>query len=222
MSTAAPADRTDDAGRIDRADRADRADHAVRRDRDRILDAALELGRRVGWDALLLHRLAAELGLTLAELQRHFDGKDALAEAWFDRADAALLAAPESPGWAALEPRQRLHAAIFAWLDALAPQRGLTQAMLRYKMQPEHLHLQALGALRVSRTVQWIREVAALPSTGWRREAEEAVLTTVFLASVASWLGDDSPGASSTRRRLARWLALAGGAARWLDRAAPR
>lgn len=175
----------------------------------RILDTALDLGEQRGWDALHLHDIAAALDVGLDDIARHYAHKDALAEAWFDRADAALLAVPQAPGWRKLSPRDRLHRAIFAWLDALAPHRRLTAMMLRYKFQPEHLHLQALGAMRVSRTVQWIREAALLPSVGWRRELEEVALTAMYLASVAYWLRDDSAGSERTRALLDRMLANA-------------
>jgi ubiquinone biosynthesis protein COQ9 len=61
----------------------------------------------------------------------------------------------------------------------------------------------------VSRTVQWWREVARLPSTGLRREAEEVALTGLFLAAYARWLRDDTPEAAHTRDWLARQLARA-------------
>ncbi len=178
-------------------------------ERQRILDTALDLGERLGWDALHMHEIAQQLDLTLAELQLHYDTKDEIAEAWFDRADAALLALPESVAWQALDPRRRLHGAIRAWLDALAPHRRLTAAMLGYKLQPDHLHLQVLGLLRVSRTVQWISEAALLPSVGWRREAEEVLLTWIYLSTFVRWLRDDSPGSARTDAWLDRLLALA-------------
>jgi ubiquinone biosynthesis protein COQ9 len=185
----------------------------------RILDTALDLGEQRGWDAVHLHEIAQALGIGIADIGRHYEQKDAIAEAWFDRADAALLRAPLVPGWTDLSPRERLQRAIFSWLDALAPHRRLTAEMLRYKFQPEHLHLQALGLMRVSRTVQWIREAAYLPSLGWRRELEEAALTAMYVSTFACWLNDDSPGAERTRAFLDRLLAGAERAALWL---APR
>jgi AcrR family transcriptional regulator len=196
-------------------------DERLRNDRrEALIDAALRLAERVGWDRVLLHEVADATGLTLAELAAHFEHKDALAEAWFDRADRRLLAIAQTPGWATLEVPQRLHAALFAWFDALAPHRKTCLAMLGYKLQPEHLHLQVLGALRVSRTVQWLREVARLPATGWRRELEEAALTALYLAAFAHWLRDDTPGAGATRDFVERWLARADRVARRLPGAA--
>lgn len=182
--------------------------------RQAILDTALDIGEQRGWDAVHLHEVARILGVTLADIRVHYQHKDALAEAWFDRADEALLAMPQTPGWRDLNPRQRLHAAICAWLDSLAPHRRQTAAMLRYKFHPEHLHLQAQGVVRISRTVQWIRDVAHLPEAGWRRELGEAGLTSIYLVTFTRWLADDSPHAERTRALLDRLLAVAERAAR--------
>lgn len=188
---------------------------------ERILDTALALGEIHGWDELHLHDIARALDITLADIHRHYSQKDDLAEAWFDRADRALVGIAATPGWESLTPRERLFRAIMAWLDALAAHRELSAAMLHYKFQPEHLHLQVLGLTRVSRTVQWIREAACLPSHGLRRELEEAALTTLYLVTFARWLRDDSPGADRTRDLLDRLLANAERAASGLDRILP-
>lgn len=169
---------------------------------DTVLDAALQLGAEDGWDALTLHGLAQHLGVPLAQIQRHFHGKDALAEALFDRAEQALLAAAERPGWPELPAAERLQQALAAWFEPLAPHRAQVRAMLGYKLQPEHLHLQVGGLLRVSRTVQWWREVAALESRGWRRELAEAALTAIYLGMVWRWLRDES----AQRQRSFSWL----------------
>jgi ubiquinone biosynthesis protein COQ9 len=178
----------------------------------RILETTLELAERHSWDAVHLHDIARAAGIRLADIGYHFGDKDELADAWFDRADAALLAACEAPGWGALSVVQRLEGALFTWLGALAPHRRLTAEMLRYKLQPEHLHLQALGLARVSRTVQWWREVAWMPAVGWQRELEEVALTAMYLNTFAFWLRDASPGDERTRAWLQRQLK----AAEWL------
>lgn len=178
---------------------------------ERIVDMALRLGDERGWSALHLHEIAAALELPLAVLMQQFPQQDAIAEAWFDRADAALLACAERPGWADLTPRERLRQAMLAWFDLLAPHRRLAAEMLGYKLQPEHLHLQLQGLLRISRTVQCWREVALLRSSGWRREAEEALLSAIYLSSFARWLRDPARGEAWLDRQLraAEWLAAA-------------
>ena len=182
-----------------------------------IVLTALRLGEAAGsWDAVHVHDVAREAGISLEELRRYFGDKDAIAEGYFDIADAALLAASKQAGWGQLPIRERLYQAMMTWLDALAPHRRLALGMLGYKLHPEHVHLQARGIARISRTVQWIREVAMLPSVGWRREVEEAALTTIYLATFSSWLTDASLGSRRTRRLLKGLLAGAEQAAGWL------
>jgi len=182
-----------------------------------IVQTALRLGEQAGsWDAVHVHAIAREAGMSLDELARYFEGKDAIAEGYFDIADAALLSICNEKGWGDLPIRERLYRAITAWLDALAPHRGLAVEMLGYKMHPEHLHLQARGIMRISRTVQWIREVAMVPTVGWRRELEEGVVTSIYLTTFARWLADQSPGSKRTRRLLRLLLATAERAAIWL------
>ncbi|WP_439682597.1 TetR family transcriptional regulator [Cupriavidus oxalaticus] len=175
----------------------------------RILEATLRLGERSGWDALHLHDVADDMGIGLDEIQRHYRQKDDVAEAWFERADLALVRVSAREGWGALSHRERLEQAILAWLGALAPHRQLTAQMLRYKLQPEHVHLQVQGLLHISRTVQWLREAARLPESGWRREVGEVVLTGIFLSTFGYWLRDGSPDARRTRAWLDRRLRCA-------------
>lgn len=178
--------------------------------RRRIVMTALRLAEAAGaWDPVHLHAIAGAAGVTLEELRRHFGDKDAITEGLFDIADAALLAAGREEAWPRLPLRERLFAALMAWLDAMAPHRRIVAGMLGYKMHPEHIHLQVRGVARISRTVQSWREMALSPSTGWRRELEEAVLTAIYLTTFARWLVDGSPGAARTRRQLRRALALA-------------
>jgi AcrR family transcriptional regulator len=159
---------------------------------DRILDKALEQAEASSWEQLHLHAVAAALNITLDEIWRYFPQKDDLVEAWFDRADRALLSAAHSADFLDLPLHERLQQVITSWLDALAPHHRLTREMLAYKFEFGHIHLQALGIMRVSRTVQWFREAACHDSTGLQRIIDECALTTIYLATFARWLFDDS------------------------------
>lgn len=154
----------------------------------RILDTALTLAERRGWERLRLGDLAMELDVGLADIARHYRDKDALVEAWFDRADAALLARAGDADLAELEPPRRLEELLVAWLKALEPHRELASQMLRYKLEPGHLHLQLGGLQRISRTVQWWREGARCGGSHCRRIGEESALTLVYLRVFGHWL----------------------------------
>ncbi len=173
---------------------------------DEILDAALRLAAGAGWDAVRLHRIAELLDVPLTEIHRHVRQKDDLAEALFDRADRAMLEAAGEREFRFLLPRERLHRVVMAWLEALAPHRALVREMLLYKLEPPHIHLQVLGVLRVSRTVQWFLEAAGRRSRGLRRSIEETAFTALYLATFAYWLRDRSKDAERTQQFLRRRL----------------
>jgi len=177
--------------------------------RDHILDAAVTLAECHAWEAVRLHDVADQIGITLDQVRLHFREKEDLVDAWFDRADQAMLRTAESPQFQALAPRHRLHRLIMAWLDALAPQRRTTRQMIMAKLEPGHIHIQIPGLMRVSRTVQWIREAAHRDATYLRRALEETGLTTIYLATFAFWMRDDSAGSTRTRHFLDRQLMLA-------------
>jgi ubiquinone biosynthesis protein COQ9 len=177
---------------------------------DRILDTALEQAEAASWERLHLHAVAEALNITLDEIRQQFPQKDDLVEAWFDRADRAMLAADRGAGFQDRPLHERLARVISDWLAALAPHRRLTRQMLAYKLEPGHVHLQALGIMRISRTVQWFREAAGQDSTGLQRILDETVLTTIYLTAFARWLFDDSGNSVRSRTfldaTLRRWL----------------
>lgn len=183
--------------------------------RDRIVDTAIELAERNSWEAVRLYDVAAQLEITLDEVHHHFREKEDVVDAWFDRADNAMLKEAETAGFLDLTPRHRLHRVIMAWLGALAPHRKTTRQMIYGKLEPGHIHIQIPGLMRVSRTVQWMREAARHDATYLRRALEETGLTTIYLTTFFYWMRDDSPESARTSRFLDNCLA----AAERLDRA---
>jgi ubiquinone biosynthesis protein COQ9 len=159
---------------------------------DRILDKAIEQAEATSWEQLHLHAVAAALNIALEDIRQCFPQKDDLVEAWFDRADHALLSAVHSEDFLDLSLDERLYQVVVCWLDALAPHHRLTREMLAYKFEFGHIHLQALGIMRISRTVQWFREAACHDSTGLQRILDECALTTIYLTTFARWLFDDT------------------------------
>lgn len=172
----------------------------------RIVDAALDLAEEVGWDGLRLRRVADRLDVPLADVLVHYRDLDAVADAWFRRAWAAILAPP--PGDFAERPaRERLHLMIMRWFDALAPHRNVTSQILAAKLYPSHPHHWAPLAFNLSRSIHWLREAALLDATGRRRQMEEVGLSALFLVTLAFWRRDDTPDQARTRRFLTRRLA---------------
>lgn len=169
-----------------------------------ILDGALMLAEHTGWEGLQLTALANSLNIDVAELARVVKQKDELADAWFDRADQAMFNTELAAGSNAAE---KLELAIRSWLNALAPYQQLTRQMLYYKLEPGHVHLQAAALLRISRTVQWLRELAGLQASGGARIAQELALSGLFTTLFISWLYDTSPEQTTSLKRLKTALA---------------
>ena len=183
---------------------------------DQIVDTAVELGEQNSWEAVRLNDVATTLGITLDDVRAHFREKEDIVDAWFERADSAMLKAAQASDFPYLNPRQRLHRLIMAWLGALYPYRKTTRQMIFGKLEPGHIHIQVPGLIRISRTVQWMREAAGRNATYIRRALEETGLTTIYLAAFMHWMNDSSSGSAKTGRFLDNCLAIAESADRML------
>lgn len=172
----------------------------------RMVDAAMERARAVGWGNVRLHDVADAVDRSLADVRRRFRDLDAVADAWFARADAAMLTVRDRRGFAALTPRERLSAVMWRWLESQSAYRDVVRDMLAARLYPGHPHHNVALVLALSRTVQWIREAAHLDGTGRRRQVEEIGLSALFVATVALWLRDASDGQARTRLFLERAL----------------
>lgn len=165
----------------------------------KIVDAALEIAEQKGsWEAVRLHEVATATDMSLDDIRHYFREKDELIDAWFDRADAAMLSDAAADDFQQLSTRARLHRVIMVWLDVLAPHRRVTRQMILNKAEPGHLHIQIPAVMRISRTVQWMREAAGRDATHAHRALEETVLTGIYLMTFMYWMNDDSPGSNRT------------------------
>ncbi|RDH85958.1 MAG: TetR family transcriptional regulator [endosymbiont of Galathealinum brachiosum] len=173
---------------------------------DMILDTALLLADNCGWESLRLHDVAERIDIPLSRLHMFYRQKDDLVEAWYDRADQSMLKTAEPADFLNLNKASRIHSLIMAWLDELAKHKTVSRDMLLYKLEPAHLHLQVLGVLRVSRTVQWFLEAAHSQTTHLSRIAEEIGLTSLYLLTFSYWVMDRSQNQRNTREFLRRRL----------------
>lgn len=172
---------------------------------ERIVDAAIDLAEDVGWDNVRLYDVAEALGVTLVDVAEHHRDLDAVANAWFGRARAAMLAPLDAE--TALAPgAERVQTLMLRWFDALAPHRKVTAQMLGEKMWPFHPHHWVPMIFELSRTILWLRDAAALDAVPPRRQIEEVVLSGLFLATLAVWTRDETIGQERTRRFLRRRL----------------
>lgn len=167
-----------------------------------IVDTALSLAEEKDWESVRLHQVAEALNISLDEIRLHFREKEDIIDAWFDRADRAMLQTCGSEDFELGSTREKLHRLLMSWLNALQTHRRVTRQMIFGKLEPGHIHYQVKGLLRVSRTVQWLREAANLSTTLPERAIEETALTALYLATFTKWMFDDTRDSRSTSRFL--------------------
>ncbi len=176
--------------------------------KQRILDTALELAEKQSWERVRLHEVADRAGMTLDEVHRYITEKEDLVNAWFDRADRAVLQASASAEFRRLSSRGRLQRVIMVWLGALAAHRRVTRQMIIGQLEPGHVHVQVAALMRISRTVQWMREAAHRDVAYLTRAVDETALTALYLTVFSRWMIDESPGSSHTAQFLDSILAF--------------
>ncbi len=172
---------------------------------EKVVDSALALADDVGWDRLTMRDLAGHLKISPATLQIVTADKNAIADAWFQRAITAMLA--PLPDVAHDAPtRDRLELLMMRWFEALSPHRRVTSEMLSDKMWPFHPHHWAPMIFDLSRLVQWWRDAGGMTAEGRRRQIEEIAMTGIFLATLRFWRSDQGGDPEAVRAYLARKL----------------
>src|SRR3569623_2087992 len=88
------------------------------------------------------------------------------------------------------------------WLNAFHPYRKTTRQMIYGKLGPGHIQTQAAGLMRVSRTVERMREAAIREAISKRRALVDSGLAAILLTAFFYCLIDNSPGSARTSRFL--------------------
>lgn len=170
---------------------------------DRIVDAALRLAGERGWRGAGLADIAAGAGMTLAELYRHVRGKDAILDAFRQRIDAAVLAQPVAADGEE-SARDRLFDVLMRRFDALKPHRDAVAALWREGARDPVATLS--GLCGIARSMAWMLQAAGIPSSGPLGRLRVKGLTAIWLATLPTWLKDDSQDLAATMAALDRNL----------------
>ena len=168
---------------------------------ERIVEAALTLAARSGWRRVRLADIAAETGLTLAELRTHFPTKRAIISGFLQQTDEKVLASGPAEGTSA---RDRLFEVLMRRFDALAPYRNAVGAIVGAHLCDPAQSLCQLPRLLCS--MAWMLEAAGLSSAGIGGALRSKGLAVVYLAALRVWLTDDSNDLAKTMAALDRGL----------------
>ncbi|UPY37415.1 TetR family transcriptional regulator [Sediminicoccus sp. KRV36] len=165
-----------------------------------------------GWHGLTLRAVAAEAGLPLADLRRHFTCPLEILGAHQRAVDAGVLEGTVED--MSSTARDRLFDVLMRRLDALQPDRpGVVRLLHDLPRAP----LLALWfARRNLSAMAWMLEAAGLDAAGPAGLARAQGLGAVWLAALRAWEKDESEDLSATMAALDRALDQADRVARWL------
>ncbi len=175
--------------------------------RKRAVAALMSLAATRSWDQIELPDIAAEAGLTLAQLREFFPSKLAMLGGITRIVDETVLA--EATDELAGEPvRERLFDLVMRRLDAMAPYKaGLRRIAPVIRRDPMALAALNRGAVNSWRYMLASAGIPTEDSLGNLR-VQGAVLLMARVSEV--WLDDDEPEQSRTMARLDRELKTAG------------
>ncbi|ODN71488.1 hypothetical protein [Methylobrevis pamukkalensis] len=131
--------------------------------RQKIVEAFLQRLADGGWEALTLADVAADAGLSPAELRADYDGRLAILAEFMRRTDMAVLEAID-PEMAAEPARERLFDVLMRRLDVIAPHKTAVKKLLLAARRDPALAL-ALNGLAVT-SMRWMMVAAATDRPG--------------------------------------------------------
>jgi AcrR family transcriptional regulator len=102
----------------------------VKRVREGILDAAMVVFARKGYQAATMHQIAEEAGYTAPSLYNYFPGKQQIFEALVDRLDAEFIAVFDEPLPDGLAFEERVERLIGLQMQLVARRRGAFKIFL--------------------------------------------------------------------------------------------
>jgi len=169
--------------------------------KDRVIDATMALAAGRGWVHVTRADIAAEAGLSLADLYRLYPSKLSILSAFSRRSDAAVLARPA----AADEPvRDRLFDLIMRRIDAMAPHKAALKSIAAGL--PRDPAAALCYVPRFLGSMAWLTEAAGLDTSGLLGPLRVKAVAAVYLAALRAWFADESPDHAKTMAALDRAL----------------
>lgn len=171
----------------------------------RIIGAAMHLAAAKGWGTTSLADIAAEAGVSLADLYQAFSSKADILAGLMRRADAAMLEGGSGGcGDGTETTRDRLFDTIMRRFDALRPYRVGLAAVVRDLRRAPASGLMAGPAFL--RSMAWVLRAAGIDADRAGGGLKAAALGGIYLNVFRVWLDDDTADQSRTMAALDRRL----------------
>ena len=171
--------------------------------RDRIVDALMELAAEQPFEDVTISQIAERAGVSLADFRDLFVSKGAVLAAFNRRIDRIVLDGTTGD-MADENTKERLFDILMRRFDALGPYRASVESIANWaRREPiaaARLNTMALNSMR------FMMEAAGADSEGAVGALKLQGLTIAWARLVNVWLNDDDPGLSATMAELDRTL----------------
>jgi AcrR family transcriptional regulator len=182
--------------------------------RSRILDVALELFRRQGFEPTTMREIAAEADVSLGSAYYYFESKEDLVMAYYERAMEAMTPRMEAALAGAASFEERVSALMAVKFDYFQPNRSFLGALLRHAADPQNRLSPFSEATRYIRERDQAYFALAFAESREMRVPDELLahlprmLWLYQMGLILYWIYDRSPGQRKTRMLREKSLAL--------------
>lgn len=154
-----------------------------------IVTAALKLSQEQGWNNVLLHDVAREVDLSLAELFDVVDDKTDILMLFGKMIDRRVLEAIRDCD-ASISSRDRLFDILMERYEILNDYRdGLVAILESFRFDPKQA---VISCPYLCRSMTWMLEAAGEDTSGFRGAMRVAGLTGLYLKTLRVWKDDES------------------------------
>lgn len=181
----------------------------------RILDAALDLFRRQGFEQTTMRGIAAEAGVSLGSAYYYFESKEDLVMAFYDRAIEAMTPRMEAALAGADSFEGRIAAIMNVKFEYFRPNRSFLGALFRHAADPQNRlspFSEATRQIRERDQMYFARAIEAQSGEVRLPEDLAAYLPRMLwlyqMGLILYWIYDRSPGQRRTQQLLEKSLAV--------------
>jgi len=181
----------------------------------RILDVALDLFRRRGFEQTTMREIAAKAGVSLGSAYYYFDSKEDLVMAFYEQAIEAMAPRMEETLAGATSFEERIAGILAVKFEYFQPNRSFLGALLRHAADPENRLSPFSAATRHirERDQMYFARAIAAKSGGVRVPEDLApfvprMLWLYQMGLILHWIYDRSPGQRRTHALREKSLAL--------------
>jgi AcrR family transcriptional regulator len=181
----------------------------------RILDVALDLFRRRGFEQTTMREIAVKAGVSLGSAYYYFDSKDDLVMAFYEQAIEAMAPKMEAALAGTTSLEERIAAIIGVKFEYFQPSRSFLGALFRHAADPQNGLSPFSGATRHirERDQMYFARAIATKSSGIRVPEDLApflpkILWLYQMGLILHWIYDRSPDQRRTHALREKSLAL--------------